>query len=377
MRENLSYIFFKELTGRGAAWRAGAAGDAARHRRGRPQFRAARRAGVPRRRPQRSRRPVGGAGHRRGDQGRQPLRHLLGRGCGGRSHRRRHVGERAGDDPAAQGRGGACARSSADEAALWAQGRGDDPPLVARADCRAAAKSAAPAPPVLSAPMRAAPRGRVPPPRAAPSRHRRVPRCIARRSMAAGTSGCDRARSARPHARPSRPPPRRGLVGDRSRARAGDRRGRPGGPADHRARAARRTAGRARPDPRRGARLAGRVAPCRRRSPRCAPRIAATAAAAASTSSCGGADLRTFLNPHSFNRHAQGERACTIARRVGKGTSHFRDEGRNGAENQQRPAVGRCRLCVVRFLARRASSTITELRRARSSRRSSPGPSAC
>ena len=79
MRENLSYIFFKELTGPGPLGALNVAGDSARDRRGRSQF-------VPLGAPvfldagpPRGRRPVGRAGHRRRDQGRQPLRYLLGR----------------------------------------------------------------------------------------------------------------------------------------------------------------------------------------------------------------------------------------------------------------------------------------------------------
>ena len=49
MRENLSYIFFRELTGPGAARGAQRARYAARNRRGRPQIRSAGRAGLPRR----------------------------------------------------------------------------------------------------------------------------------------------------------------------------------------------------------------------------------------------------------------------------------------------------------------------------------------
>ena len=80
MRENLSYIFFKELTGPGplgalgvpVTTRATVAADPMFVPLGAPVFLIAR--------PARSQRPVGRAGYRRRDQGRQPLRHLLGRG---------------------------------------------------------------------------------------------------------------------------------------------------------------------------------------------------------------------------------------------------------------------------------------------------------
>ena len=82
MRENLSYIFFKELTGPGPLGALALPVTPRGDGRDRPQFRAAGRAGVPRHGPRRGRRAVGRAGHRRGDQGREPLRHLLGRGRG-------------------------------------------------------------------------------------------------------------------------------------------------------------------------------------------------------------------------------------------------------------------------------------------------------
>ena len=80
MRENLTYIFFQELTGPGPLGALGRAGDPAGTVAADPKFVPLGRAGVPDARPARGQRPVGGAGYRRGDQGRQPLRHLLGRG---------------------------------------------------------------------------------------------------------------------------------------------------------------------------------------------------------------------------------------------------------------------------------------------------------
>ena len=79
MRENPSYIFFKELTGPGPLGALNVAGDSADDRRRGSQVRPARRAGVPDPRPARSLGPVGRAGYRRRDQGRQPLRYVLGR----------------------------------------------------------------------------------------------------------------------------------------------------------------------------------------------------------------------------------------------------------------------------------------------------------
>ena len=95
MRENLSYIFFKELTGPGPLGalnvpvtpRGTVAADPNYVPLGAPVFLDDR--------PARGRRPVGRAGHRRRDQGPQPLRHLLGRGRRGGRDRRRHVGDRA------------------------------------------------------------------------------------------------------------------------------------------------------------------------------------------------------------------------------------------------------------------------------------------
>ncbi len=96
MRENLSYVFFKELTGPGPLGALNVPVTPHGDRRRRPQFRAARRADLPRRcRPPRGRRPVGRAGYRRRDQGAEPLRHLLGRGAGSGRDRRRNVGDRA------------------------------------------------------------------------------------------------------------------------------------------------------------------------------------------------------------------------------------------------------------------------------------------
>ena len=78
MRENLSYIFFKELTGPGplgalnvpVSPRATVAAD--------PEVRSAWRTGVPRTRPAGSVRLLDRAGYRRSDQGREPVRHFLG-----------------------------------------------------------------------------------------------------------------------------------------------------------------------------------------------------------------------------------------------------------------------------------------------------------
>ena len=80
MRENLSYVFFKQIPGSGPLGRARSADHAAHDGRGRSKLRAARGSDLPpRRRPQGSRRHLGGAGRRRRDQGAEPLRYLLGR----------------------------------------------------------------------------------------------------------------------------------------------------------------------------------------------------------------------------------------------------------------------------------------------------------
>ena len=113
MRENLSYVFFKELTGPGPPGalnvpvtpRGTVAAD--------PNYVPLGSAGLhPRCRPPRGRRPVGRAGRRRRDQGPQSLRHLLGIGRGSGDDRRRHVGERPGADLGAQGRRRPCAPST-------------------------------------------------------------------------------------------------------------------------------------------------------------------------------------------------------------------------------------------------------------------------
>ena len=112
MRENLSYIFFKELTGPGpiramniaVTPQVTVAADPLFAPLGAPVFIDM----------DRSRRPVGGAGHGRSDQGSQPLRHLLGRRRSRRTDGGRHVGQRHSPDSTAQGqrrahRGGRCA----------------------------------------------------------------------------------------------------------------------------------------------------------------------------------------------------------------------------------------------------------------------------
>ena len=103
MRENLSYIFFRELDGPplGALGvpvtpRGTVAADPAFVPLGAPVYLGARSPG--------SERPVGRAGHRRRDQGPQPLRHLLGRRRRRDPHRGRHVRFGPGADPAAKGR---------------------------------------------------------------------------------------------------------------------------------------------------------------------------------------------------------------------------------------------------------------------------------
>ena len=97
MRENLSYVFFKELTGPGPLGALNVPVTPHAHASptdpnyvplGAPIY--LHKADRPR-----SRRLVGRAGYRRRDQGPQPLRHLLGRGAGGGRDRRRHVGHAA------------------------------------------------------------------------------------------------------------------------------------------------------------------------------------------------------------------------------------------------------------------------------------------
>ena len=79
MRENLSYVFFKELSGPGPLGRSQRSGDAACKCRGRSKLRPAGRPRLSRQgRPARDRWAVGCAGYGRCDQGPQPLRYILG-----------------------------------------------------------------------------------------------------------------------------------------------------------------------------------------------------------------------------------------------------------------------------------------------------------
>ncbi len=71
MRENLSYIFFRELTGPGPLGAINVPVVAARDGRRRSEVRSAWRTGLPRARPARGLRLLGGAGHGRRDQGRR------------------------------------------------------------------------------------------------------------------------------------------------------------------------------------------------------------------------------------------------------------------------------------------------------------------
>ena len=192
MRENLSYIFFKELTGPGPLGALGAAGDAARHGRRRSQFRAARRAGVPRRST--APRPTA-CGSRR-----IPAARSRAPTASTPSGARAPTAEAIAGGMSASGRAlillpkGAAARaqrSSADEAALWARVAATIRPL-----------SREPVEPPISRRSRpqrrsapAAPRGRVPPPRRSPRRRRaaHAPGGDARRRL--GPAACGRARS--------------------------------------------------------------------------------------------------------------------------------------------------------------------------------------
>ena len=132
MRENLSYIFFRELTGPGPLGAMDVPVTPQGDGRCRSEFRAARRAVflTAMDRPE-AERLLGRAGHRRGDQGRQPLRYLLGCRPRGDRDRGRNVGIRTGADPVAQGHGRACARSALKKPS---SGRGSRPPS---ARCRA------------------------------------------------------------------------------------------------------------------------------------------------------------------------------------------------------------------------------------------------
>ena len=112
MRENLSYIFFRELTGPGplgalnvpVSPRATVAADPKFVPLGAPVFLALG--------PSRSLRLLGRAGHGRRDQGREPVRHLLGPRGRGDADRRRHGRQRRRADPGAEGRRECRARSA-------------------------------------------------------------------------------------------------------------------------------------------------------------------------------------------------------------------------------------------------------------------------
>ena len=221
MRENLSYIFFKELTGPGPLGALGAAGDAARHGRRRSQVRAARRAGLPRRST--APRPTA-CGSRRtpAARSRAPTASTP---SGARARRPK--------------RSPAACRPSGRALILLPKGaaaRAHAQPLTKP---RCGRRVAATIRPLSREPGRSAGRGRAA--ARGPRRQRRRAAASRRRdrvAAAAGarpTLGSDARRQlgqaaalgrdrARPHARPPRPQSRRRLGGDRPRARAGDRR---------------------------------------------------------------------------------------------------------------------------------------------------------
>ena len=105
MRLNKSWIFFSELTGDGPL---GALGVPVRRESvgcRRSRFCAAGRAGMARHGPRRGGRALDCAGYWRRDQGRQPVRHLLGRGRRRAQDRRRHERARDGLAVSAEGHG--------------------------------------------------------------------------------------------------------------------------------------------------------------------------------------------------------------------------------------------------------------------------------
>ena len=215
MRENLSYIFFKELTGPGPLGALEVPVTPHGDRRRRSQFRAARarRSSSTVDRPE-AERPVGCAGYRRRDQGAQPLRYLLGRGAGGSRDRRRHVGDGRGADPAAQGRRLPVRSLSPEEAELWARVAATIRPLSRdETIAETAADSTTEKPLGQSRPSAMLAPLRCPTPAADPNRRRR-------RSTAAGTGGL-RSGAVEPDrvARPPRHEPRRAR-GARSTARS-------------------------------------------------------------------------------------------------------------------------------------------------------------
>ena len=111
MRENLSYIFFKELTGPPLG-SLGLADHAARNRRHRPEFRAARCAGVPDRGPARSR-TASGSRRMSAARSRAATASIPSGAAVPRRPRPRAACRRRGRrSSSAQGHGGACARSA-------------------------------------------------------------------------------------------------------------------------------------------------------------------------------------------------------------------------------------------------------------------------
>ena len=186
MRENLSYVFFKELTGPGPLGALNVpvtphgrvAADPNYVPLGAPIY-------LAQGRPAGGRRAVGRAGHRRRDQGAEPLRHLLGGRPGGGRDRRRHVGLGRGADPDPQGHRGACARSALKKPS---SGRGLRRPSgrcrreTPSRPLRRGRRSPAPAPTARRRPP-------PPPAAAAAAPHSRSP---TRRSTAAGTSAAQR-----------------------------------------------------------------------------------------------------------------------------------------------------------------------------------------
>jgi hypothetical protein len=197
----------------GAARRARPAGDAARHGRGRSDVRAAWRAGLADVDRPEAERPVGRAGHRRRDQGRQPLRHLLGRGArgdGGSPAACRHRARRCCCCPSVDRLLAASVRSlSPDEAALWARVTATITPLSRGAAVRPpASRRRRKQRPRLPAAERPPGRGRVPPPRRQPAAPARPAPPSTAISTAIGTAAEERQRPGPTAPRPSRPQPR-------------------------------------------------------------------------------------------------------------------------------------------------------------------------
>jgi membrane-bound lytic murein transglycosylase A len=109
MRENPSYIFFRELTGPGPLGALNLPVSVKVSRRRGSKVRAAWCASLPVARSARGDGVMGSAGHGRRDQGAEPLRYLLGRRGGRSPGGGGHGDQGTGTDPGAQGSGRPCA----------------------------------------------------------------------------------------------------------------------------------------------------------------------------------------------------------------------------------------------------------------------------